>query len=208
MSFANRLLFGNFDEITIHRWILERGKCHILPVDPKRAGNGCGPRIKGHEQEIISPDILVVKNRDYRFYAGNEMQLCWIEVKGKQHFTWYRHTGEWQTGIDIRPYEEYRRVRDTFAWPLWILFLHHTRNPSLEDIKQGSPAECPAGLFSADLDWLVVHEDHRCEPQEWCPTGMVYWDFAALKHLATLDEIEVIARKIRKERADSLGDIP
>ena len=66
--------------------------------------------------------------------------------------------------------------------PIWLLFLHQSKQPDARDIEQGCPSTCPVGLFGNSLDVLTKTESHRSKKY-----GMVYWGHEDLKLLAQID---------------------
>src|SRR5690349_12943290 len=78
----------------------------ILPAYEKEIQTGKGPRLfmpfGNANLKLVAPDMLAKRGRE----------VCWIEAKHKTHFTWYAKTGRWQTGIDVRHYNDYLKVQE------------------------------------------------------------------------------------------------
>lgn len=176
-TFERHLAFGQIAETRIAKWIIARGNL-VLPIYDVEIHTGKGPRLfGGSDGELVAPDLLVMSSNG----------VYWIEAKHKTVFTWHRATRRWVTGIDIRHYNDYRKVADQSPWGVWVLFLHQSDTPSKIDVPHGCPAKCPVGLFGNTLSHLSQHENHRHE--NWGTSGMVYWAERDLKLLATLADI-------------------
>lgn len=142
----------------------------MLPVYEKITDTGKGPQIYLPEGALIAPDLLTFSSRS----------VLWIEAKHKTAFSWHRLTQRWVTGIDLRHYEDYRRVDRESPWRVWILFLHEGGQ------AKDSPPDSPSGLFGNALANLVNLENHRSD--RWAH-GMVYWAVSSLCKLAEYGEI-------------------
>ncbi len=175
-SFQRRLAFGQIAETAIAQWIMRVRGGQVLPIYDIEYETGKGPRIFSADGDLVAPDLLV-------FSRG---KLHWIEAKHKSVFSWYRKKQRWETGIDLRHYHQYLKVRESFSLPVWLLFLHRIFMPSPIDRKYPDcPESCPVGLYGNDLDVLQTkaREDLR-----WA-RGMVYWGINDIKLLATLDTV-------------------
>lgn len=162
--FEQKLQIGKVGESQIAEWLKSRGH-NILPIYEIEKGQYAGPAIYASDgSTIIAPDMLI--------FGGGK--TIWIEAKHKNAFTWHRITKKFVTGIDLKHYFDYQKVRLLIDWPVWLLFLH--RSGIAKDSLAG-----PAGLFGNDLEYLMKHENHRHE--NWGKTGMVYW---AVEHLIKL----------------------
>lgn len=181
-QFERQLVFGQIAETLIAKWIISRGSM-VLPVYDVEIESGKGPRLFGGKYvELVSPDLLVLSSK------GGGVQ--WIEAKHKTVFTWHRISGQWTTGIDKRHYEHYLKVDEQTPWPVWLLFLHQSEQPSEIDVPHGCPDKCPTGLFGRSLSELKDCENHRHD--NWGKSGMVYWAHKSLKLLATLKQIHSV----------------
>lgn len=190
MSFQTNLEFGAIAEGAIAGW-LRRGGFSILPAYQIEQHTGKGPQLFTATNGLVAPDMLAFGKQD----------LVWVEAKHKSVFTWYRKTKEWTTGIDLRHYEEYKKVQQVTGKVVWIFFHHPNSTPSQSDRAYGCPSECPTGLFGGNLDYLSSCEHHRCLPlDEHRPgylghgrSGMVYWAHSALQHFGHLPAAAVPA---------------
>ncbi len=169
---------GVLGESVIARWLRARGDT-VLPVYEKEIDDGKGPRLFASNQTLIAPDMLVFSNIPAR-------PVCWVEAKHKSVFSWYRIGGCWTTGIDLRHYNDYCAIGETFPHPVYLFFLHSKdRDPNPK--YASSPWPCPTGLYAQRLDVLRTKESHRSDA--WA-RGMVYWGVDTLIRLASLDEIK------------------
>lgn len=186
MGFNDCYAFGRIAEGQIAQWLVRARHYNILPTYQIEIPTGKGPRLFTRQGELISPDMLATR------VLETTLDIRWIEAKHKSRFSWYRKSGgAWQTGIDERHYLDYIEVQRRTRIEVFILFLHRCKEPSQDDLKHGSPAECPTGLFCRPLHYLTKHEDHRDKyerPGRDYP--MVYWNHSDLKLLATLEEVE------------------
>jgi hypothetical protein len=185
-NFEGRLAFGRIAEGEIAQWLVRAKNYSILPAYEIEYHTGKGPRLLTKSSELIAPDLYAIK-------VNEDMVLVrkWIEAKHKERFSWHRNSGgNWQTGIDITHYEDYLKVRETTKTPVYILFLHRNNKPSQSDLANGSPDECPVGLFCGELGYLRKHEHHRDSFAKYGRTyPMVYWNHQNLKRIATLEEV-------------------
>lgn len=181
-EFQKQLAFGRIAESQIARWLISRGN-YLLPVYDIEYIDGIpkGPRVFGNDN-MVAPDLLVLGKR----------KSLWVEAKHKSAFSWYRIGKCWETGIDLRHYQEYLKVQEISQWPIWLLFLHDGSSPRLGDLKLGCPEDCPTGLFGNSLNVLNANESHRSD--RWGKSGMVYWSHGSLRQLATLEEVNALSR--------------
>ena len=186
MSFEQQLSIGQQAEKYIHAWFRSRG-WSVLPVYDIPLDTGKGPRFytayTSGLGEIIAPDMLVTKENTFH----------WVEAKRKSRFTWRRYGKDahhWQTGIDLRHYEHYLKLRDFTGIPLWIFFLHANPYPSADDLTSGSPKICPTGLFGGEICLLRRLEAHRGTYQgQGKSYPMVYWNQESLLRIAAIEDV-------------------
>lgn len=187
ISFEDALHQGQIGESLIARWVRRNG-WHVLPVYEKEIDNGKGPRLfmasGSADSQLIAPDMLAMRNGSF----------MWIEAKHKKRFSWYGKGQHFCTGIDKRHFDDYCKVARSTNLPIWILFLHscgETWRPDVE--KWGAPAECPTGLFGAEIS--VMEKTARFHHAHG-PTGMYYWQMEALQLLAVLSEVMPRAHRV------------
>lgn len=171
-NFIENLYIGQkFGETPIARWFIRLGY-NVLLVYEKVYTEYKGPTLLAADGcEYILPDMLCF-NKEKSFF---------IEAKYKTTFTWYRIKNQWETGIDLHHYEQYRRIAEKSAWPVYILFLH------AGGCDKDTGKKSPAGLYGALLDDLTKCESHRS--MNWGKAGMVYWCIDVLTKYADYDEL-------------------
>ena len=180
-GFDERLSFGRIGENDISRWLRRRGNC-VIPVYEKETPEGQeqkkGPQLFTPDAEIVLPDMIVV----------SDFNVMFIEAKHKTVFTWFRKNRTWQTGIDRRHFNEYKKASEIVGWTVWLMFLHCCSMPSEIDLRYDEcPRECPTGLYAESLEKLVKCIDHTSDL--YGRSGMVYWNIESLQRLASLEEV-------------------
>lgn len=169
MTFYQRLASGQVGESRIAVWFQKKGYS-VLPVYEIETNTGKGPRLFTPTCKVIAPDMLVFKSN----------KALWIEAKHKTAFSWHRQTGRFVTGIDLRHYTDYLKIKEFSVWETWLLFLHDGGQA-----KDSPPS--PSGLFGNKLERLAETENHRSHL--WGNSGMVYWSIHNLIKLANIDEL-------------------
>src|SRR5690606_19184807 len=136
-TFEEQLAVGRLAESAIVRWLRSKGYA-VITVYEIEHKNGLGPRFLGSSRAYVAPDVLVFKG---------DGKVLWCETKHKTVFSWYRIGQCWETGIDARHFEDYKRVGEETGLPVWLVFLHVSDTPDPRDIRYGCPPRCPTGLF-------------------------------------------------------------
>ena len=174
--FQENLIMGQAGENVVARYLIYERGFSMLPVYQVLQGNYKGPRFYTKCGEKVAPDAL-------GFKGGS---VFWFEIKTKTRFSWYRKTKTWQTGIDRSHYHDYLDISTMHPFPLWLLFFHTQHETHEGDGK------CPVGLYGNDIQELskcVAHEYTKNTPAQYGKCGMVYWNQASLKPIATIEEI-------------------
>lgn len=174
-NFRTMLGKGAVGESLIARWLIARGNS-VLPAYEKIMNDYKGPRLQTPGGSLIAPDLLV-----FNLEHGT---ILWVEAKHKTAFSWYRASGQWTTGIDLRHYEDYCHVDDVTPWPVWLFFLHQGGYA-----KDNPEAESPSGLYGNLLSHLRQHEHHRSEEFN-NGRGGVFWEISALRYLASIEQVQ------------------
>ncbi len=182
-TFDEKLAYGKHKEHIISIWKQSQGAV-VLPATDIEQHTGLGPRLLSGDGDIISPDLL----------SFDDGVSIWLEVKGKEVFTWYRILREWQTGIDRHSYDHYKKAYRKSSIPVHICFLHSNPNPWKGDLKYGCPKVCPIGYFSIDM---LNPFEHYSEKHG--RSGMVYWSHSDLVLEATIPQLN---RAISKYNGD------
>lgn len=158
-AFAQCLQAGKVAESVIARWLMGKGYS-VLPVYEKAEQEYKGPQLFSCDGGLTAPDMLAMKPE----------RIMFVEAKCKTGFTWSRKYQRFETGIDIKHYCDYLKVRESTGVPLWILFLQ--RGGAVKDAPANRP-NSPRGLFGGEILHLSQSESHRHE--NWGNGGMVYW---------------------------------
>jgi len=184
-DFRSAFATGRLSESRIARWLIHEEHWNVLPAYDRELATGKGPRLFTPLGELIVPDLLAMK------LQGNTCLLAWYEAKHKTRFSWYRRAQSWQTGIDLRHYLDYLQVQEHTGYDVSLCFFHERATPSVSDLANGSPSQCPTGLYRQSLRSLLTHEDHRGEYQrEGRHYQMVYWNERALERIATVEQVK------------------
>jgi hypothetical protein len=216
-NFNSAYTYGKIAESLIAQWLMITFGYILLPAYEIETHSGKGPRLSGLNGDLIAPDLLAI------LIKRRKVLMQWCEIKHKDHFSWFRTNagevlnpatlrcrpfpGRWQTGIDLRHFEDYIKVQEQTGIEVFLLFLHSSSIPSLDDLKQGSEKVCPTGLFGGSLYDLMQNWDHKdsYENKKRRKFPMVYWNVNDLNHLATLDEfMAVLNSKGRKPTTEML----
>lgn len=174
--FQKKLSFGRISESRIFRWLRGKGFT-LIPVCDIDSDAKSGPRIFTPSESLVSPDFIMFANKKFLF----------LEAKGRHVFSWRRNTQKWECGIDRLYYRDYKKVREHFDLPLWILFLMHQSKPTPKDKLWGCPDVAPTGLYGGlidDLDKIISHEDDR-----YGTGGMVYWEEEKLRKIEEAEAV-------------------
>jgi hypothetical protein len=153
----------------------------VMPVYECESGKYKGPQVFTVDSKLVAPDMMVLMG------MGRTM---FVESKNKSGFTWSRRHARFETGIDIRHYDDYLQIRKTTGIGLWVLFLQN--GGAVKDAPADKP-NSPRGLFGNEIMVLAQKESHR--DMRHGRTGMVYWspDYPpcnpALKLVAPYDEV-------------------
>lgn len=192
-SFNDKYAYGRIAEGQIAHWLVQAEGWIILPAYEIEIPSGKGPVLSTLLAQLIVPDILAMR------YKHRKFQLRWHEAKHKTRFTWrWKDARAWQTGIDLRHYLDYIKVQEQ-TFEVYILFLHSCSTPSEYDLKHGSPAACPTGLFGRPLRYLMEHEHHRDKfDRNGRDYPMVYWNHSDLELLATLRQVQTLPTPLWK----------
>lgn len=163
-TFEEKLKRGLCDEWLLSQWLRAKG-CSVIPI-AKGAYDKKGPRIYMPQMDVIVPDMIVLE----------QDTIFWAECKGKDIFTWYRKTGNWQTGFDVHSFDEYQEIERVSHWPVKVFFLHrYEGKPQAE-----APGLSPTGLFMAPLSTLESNIYHT---NGWGTRRLHYWDISILMQL-------------------------
>lgn len=182
-TFQQKLAEGQIGESLIARYLRSLGWM-ILPVYEKEIENGKGPRLflpyGLPEQDLIAPDLQGMKYQKIR----------WFEAKTKNTASFYKKKWRWQTGIDKRHWQDYRRVQDITNCPVWLLFLQQDK---VDNNAPPNVEPCPTGLFGCPV--TQYWSDDGWYYRDGRRYDMVYWGIEELKRLATLADVLAASKR-------------
>ena len=180
--FADNLRRGQVAEGLIAHWLRRRGN-HVLPAYQIEQDAGKGPALHMAEGDsLVTPDLLAFTP------AG---RFVWIEAKSKSAATWYRKGRCWQTGLDARHWRDYVAVSERTGLDVWLLFVLEQAQPWHYDAAHGAPSTAPIGLYGERIDAMVglLAGGTQAHASDAYARGMVYWDVAALRFLASMADL-------------------
>lgn len=174
MSFEKSLKSGLIGEGIIAMWLNANGY-DVLPAYEIEVSSGKGPRLfTSAHGRLITPDMLVFKDD----------VICWIEAKTKSAFTWHRKTKSFQTGIDLKYWNDYLKVREYMGFNLNLFFLHKSGSVAKDTPNHKTS---PSGLYYGEITDLQKTIDHTFNG--YGSYGMVYWKESDLIKLCDYDEM-------------------
>jgi len=122
-AFRSAVARARVIEIAVATWLMERG-CLILPVyDYSGLGENKAPKLQAFSatDSLVTPDLLVARSG----------LLSWCEVKWKSGVIHYRKTNERETGIDLRLWHQYQKVKAVTGAKVFLLFAHSNPEDSV-----------------------------------------------------------------------------
>ena len=164
-DFETQLARGRAIERAVARWLQARGSL-ILPVyDYSGLGEGKAPKLEAFTvaDSLVTPDLLVARRG----------VLVWVEVKYKHHADLTRKTGLLETGISLRLWREYHRVREVSGTRVFLAFAHES-----EDVLTCDEIETLCSLSPREYDGPKMGRG-----------GMVFWPLSRLHRIASFAEV-------------------
>ena len=138
---------------------------YILPTyDYSGLGDGKAPRLLKGKDGLVLPDLMGVKNG----------KISWFEIKLKSEATYYRKGGCLETGLNLRHWNDYQRVKAQIGAKIFIVFIHQKEDR----------------VVTLDTDDFAAAFSHQYEDNKMGRGGMVFFDFAKLKFVMTASELE------------------
>jgi hypothetical protein len=172
-NFIADLRQGHSGENKIFNWLRHR-QWTIIPAYAVSESSHVGPRILSPTADLISPDALIIRDK----------QVVWIDAKTKSYATWYGIGKRFETGIDKNCWNNYLKVSKITQLPLWLLFLQESSESNPIDIERyGAPQICPTGLYCGESD-LIRNVSHESDKRG--SGGMIYWGVDSLTKLAEI----------------------
>jgi hypothetical protein len=115
-DFDAKLAHARTIEIAVATWLKARG-ARILPVyDYSGLGSNKAPKLEAFSacDSLVTPDLLVARRGS----------ISWCEVKWKARANHFRQNNEFETGIDLRLWRQYRHVRHETGARVFLVFAH------------------------------------------------------------------------------------
>ena len=134
-TFIDKLKYGQDLENEIMRKLTNLGFV-ILPLSNLPSGQFRGPRLMSPSGDIVSPDIMAIKDG----------KAIFIEIKRKAYPSFHRATGEWTSRIEDRLYKNYSILSEASGLPVWVITKIEDGNDICENLKG------PTGLFIWVID--------------------------------------------------------
>jgi len=161
-SFEDYLEFGKEGEHYVANWLIGRGNV-VAPLYQYNNHNKAPVILwdeSGRRIQCVLPDLQCYKHSKAWF----------AEVKRKNQ--WWQ--GEYfETGVDIRLWKHYQKVRQQTGCDVWIFFLHENMEPT--------------GLFAGEVMAL-----HSQGPRIWeNGTPLVFFRREWLKRVAPLEDLNI-----------------
>jgi hypothetical protein len=188
--FQQSLKVGVAGESVVSAWLQEHG-FYIQPAYEKIGiGTFKGPRTFGPDKAYVSPDLFCLRKED------NQAHGMYIEVKAKNHFTYYGMKKRFETGIDVRLFRDYLELSDRVGLPVYLVFLHWTNEARPSDVsKWGAPPVVQGGLFWGSVAELDAIKREGSMNQRSKDTAMYYWGRDELVHAASVEDVRHIANR-------------
>lgn len=159
-------------ERAVAAWLMSKG-ARILPVyDYSGLGEGKAPKLQAFSasDSLVTPDLLVARRGC----------MSWCEVKWKTSAFHFRKTNEFETGIDLRLWNQYQRVKKITGCRVFLVFVHEAEDTVTCD-EIGLLDSLPNKRVSS---WGRPSEDtNRSHPP------MVNWPLRVLHPLATYRQV-------------------
>jgi hypothetical protein len=104
-------------ERTVAAWLMSREWLVLPTYDFSGKGDDKAPKLMADSEadSLVIPDLLCARH--------GEVQ--WVEVKEKDSASFTNITGRFETGISLRLWEHYTKVRAATGTPVWLFFAHN-----------------------------------------------------------------------------------
>lgn len=112
-SFKDKLLFGQEGEHEVADFLLGKG-ISVLPL--YQFNNTHAPFIMNKSDKVVSPDLICFSQKAFM-----------VEVKTKNQ--WVSFKGRNETGIDLRLYRHYKKIKDFSNLEVYVFFNHKKKKP-------------------------------------------------------------------------------
>lgn len=166
IAFEESLAFGAEGEHTVARWLLGRGTA-VSPLYQFTLHDQAPVILwddDGREIRCVLPDL----------HCYRDGKAFFAEVKRKNQWWDNRKAGCLETGMNLRLWREYLRVRIRTGCPVYVFFLHETMQPT--------------GLYVGEIRDLA-----KRKPREWKggPKPLIFMRHEWLRHVCDLDALSI-----------------
>lgn len=117
LSFQDQLAFGEEGEKSIAEMLINRG-VSILPLYQFK-NHDQTPFLLTREEKLTMPDLTCWKNGDAYF----------VECKRKNK--WVHFNGQMETGLNLKHFKEYEKIKALTNLDVWLFFLHEHDHPGI-----------------------------------------------------------------------------
>jgi hypothetical protein len=166
--FSDKRREGEIVERGFARWIESRDFC-VVP-------SAKWPRMPGEGPKLYFPRTPPLSAPDVLAFTPQRVPY-WYEVKHDPHFSWWNRDRKWQTGCDIKYFNEYLQVSELTGIPLWIIFHCNIPRPRPDDRARwgnSCPDEAPVGIYGDLVTDLKESIDHPTD--DYGSGGMYLWN--------------------------------
>ena len=141
-EFRENVAKGRVIERALARWLMSRG-ARILPVyDYSGLGENKAPKLEAFSatDSLVTPDLLVARKG----------RMQWCEVKWKESAFLFRKTNERETGINLRLWSQYLRVKQVTGCQVFLVFAHKRRISSRATRSDRFPMLTRQAMYRGD----------------------------------------------------------
>ena len=116
-AFRSALAKARVTERTVAAWLMSKEWLVLPTYDFSGKSDDKAPKLMAEspDESLVIPDLLCARRGEVR----------WVEVKEKDSASYTNITGRFETGISLRLWEHYQKVRAATGAPVWIFFAHN-----------------------------------------------------------------------------------
>lgn len=155
-TFEKLLAFGEEGEHEVAKELIKKG-ASVMPL--YQFENKHAPYILTLESKVTSPDLICFSKKAFM-----------VEVKTKNQ--WVEHKGLVETGLNYRLFKQYKKVKDSTNYDVFVFFNHKTENPQ--------------GIYYCKLEQNTRYWD-GCVKGKKVYDAMMFYDQKILKKLEGID---------------------
>jgi len=163
-AFAKKIEVARQFEKALAAWFQTRFGAYILPTyDYSGLQEDKPPKLLAESESLVIPDLLICRRG----------KTTWVECKWKSSTALHRNTNTPTTGINLRHWEHYLRVRRVSGCDVVVMFIHIAEQEMRGDT----------------IETLRANEHHRYDGGKMGRDGMIFWDWGKLRRWCTLAEV-------------------